>query len=58
MEEYILTLKNQNYQLNIENKKLNQYLANQDNYIRKLEEKLSYLENCISQNTKEEQKKT
>ena len=57
MEEYILNLKNQNYQLNIENKKLNQYLANQDNYIRKLEEKLSYLENCISQNTKEEQKK-
>ena len=26
MEEYILNLKNQNYQLNIENSKLNQYL--------------------------------
>ena len=57
MEEYILNLKNQNYQLNIENSKLNQYLISQDNYIKKLEEKLSYLENCLSQNTKEEQKK-
>ena len=57
MDEYISSLKNENNQLKLENEKLIQHSKSQDEYINKLNEKLSYLEKCVFQNQKEEQKK-